>query len=99
MKQIETKFTQKGWDMRQVQREGSFAIYERSKDGKNHHYEVIRIKSHNGFPIPGTDETSEPAEYYPSDTSWGKDGFTIHDLGEARQKLQSLIQAESTKAP
>ena len=91
---IEIEFSQKGWHLQQVRRVGDIAIYRRSKDGAAKHYEVVRIKSHNGFQIPGTDERSAPAEFYPSESSWGRDGFTLHSIISANDKLQSLIQTQ-----
>ena len=95
MKQIETQFAQKGWQLRQLSRFGSIAIYERSKEGTLPHYEVGRIKSHNGFQIPGTEERSEPAEYYPSDNAWGVHGFTFNSIEDTTAKAQQLIKADS----
>jgi hypothetical protein len=92
MKQIETEFTQKGWQLRQLSRVDDIAIYERSKEGAAPHYEVVRIKSHNGFQIPGTEQMSEPAEYYPSEKSWGVDGFTFSTIKDASERLAKLTQ-------
>ena len=95
MKPIETQFTQKGWQLQQLSRTGNIAIYERSKEGALPHYEVVRIKSHNGFQIPGTDERSEPAEYYPSDNAWGVHGFTFNSIEDASVKASQLIKEDS----
>jgi hypothetical protein len=97
MKTLETTFKQKGWTHTQVQRQGNIAIFERQKEGVKPHYEVVRIKSHNGFQIPGTDQRSEPAEYYPSENAWGVDGFTIHDLDEATAKMNTMLEAATLK--
>ena len=98
MKRIETEFTQKGWSLRGLTRIDNIAIYERSKDGVAPHYEVVRIKSHNGFQIPGTDQVSEPAEYYPSEKSWGVDGFTFNTTKDAYAKMDQLLNKKQKEA-
>lgn len=95
MKQLETEFTRLQWHHRQILREENIAIYERSKDG-NLHYEVIRIKSHNGFKLPSGEVTS-PAEYYPGDNAWGVDGFTLPNSVAARAKFEDLIKSGNSK--
>lgn len=89
MKLIPETFSKSGWQFRQIERKGNLAIFERSKDEGKPHYEVVKIRAHNGFKIPGTETMAEPAEVYPSDTAWGRDGFTYSTLDEARQKLES----------
>jgi hypothetical protein len=91
MKKLETEFTYKGWNHLQVFREDNIAIYQRQKEGvRSPHYEVVRVKSHNGFQIPGC-ERSEPAEYYPPDRLWGIDGFTFPELSDATAKAKELL--------
>lgn len=97
MKRIETEFTQKGWQHTQIERRSNVAIYKRFKEAVQPHYEVVRIKSHNGFQIPGTDQISEPAEYYPSEKSWGVDGFTFNNEAQAKAKMLFIISAISTR--
>lgn len=89
MKTLETEFTKKSWSHKQIKREGNLAIYERGKEGVMPHYEAIRIKSHNGFPLP-TGEHTGPAEYYPGDEAWGVDGFTFPTLSQAEAKLVEM---------
>lgn len=96
MKKLETTFAQKGWTLNFIKRQDNIAIYERQKEGVPSHFEVVRIKSHNGFQIPGTDQRSEPAEYYPSENSWGVDGFTLHTQGEAEVKMMVLVEQNKT---
>jgi ribosomal protein S27AE len=98
MKPIEIQFTQKRWQHSRLFREGNIAIYERSKEGTLPHYEVVRIKSHNGFQIPGTEERSEPAEYYPSDNAWGAHGFTFNSIEDAAARAEQLIKEQSSPA-
>lgn len=90
MKTIPHTFTKNGWHFRQIERIGNLAIFERFKDAANSHFEVVKIRAHNGFKIPGTDTMAEPAEIYPSDNAWGRDGFTLPNLEEARQKMLAM---------
>jgi hypothetical protein len=91
MKTIPVEFIASGFRHKQVCREGNLAIYVRSKVGSTDcHFETIRIKSHNGFKIPGTEKMSDPSEYYPGPNSWGKDGFTLGSLKDAVDKMDSL---------
>jgi hypothetical protein len=98
MKMLETEFTRAGWNHQQITRHENTAIYKRWKDGGlDPHYEVIKIKAHKGFKVPGTEIITEPAEYYPSDSSWGTDGFTCHTFAEASEKFTELLSRKPTK--
>lgn len=91
MNTLATEFTKLGWNHQQITRRDNIAIYKRWKEGGlDPHYEVIRVKSHNGFKIPGTDQMSDPAEYYPGENAWGKDGFTCMTWNEAMDKFVDL---------
>lgn len=93
MKSILISFEKSGWFFEQIKRQGAIAIYKRWKDGGlPPHYEVIRIQSHNGFPIPGTDKQSEPAEFYPSEKQWGTHGFTFTKMEGAEIKFHELTK-------
>ncbi len=75
MKVLPLEVTSKGSTYRQVLREGNLAIYSQhqtptSKPGA---YEMIIIKSHNGYTLGGN--TVAPAEMYPSDNQFGKLGW------------------------
>lgn len=89
MRQLPTQFTESGFLHEQVVREENLAIYRRSK-GSTEHYEVIRIRSHNGFPIPGTDKRAEPAEVYPRAEAWGIDAFTKPTMEDALRKMEEM---------
>ncbi len=90
-KPIETTFTANGFIHEQVQRVGDIALYRRFKQGGGQeHFEVVRIKRHDGFKIPGTDKRAEPAETYPSNEKWGVDGFTFPDKDSAQAKFDGL---------
>ena len=91
MKTIPETFPKLGWNFRQIKRKGDLAIFERSKPETLPHYEVVRIRQHQGFQIPGTDEVAEPAELYPGNTAWGRDGFTLNTIEEAEAKFQKIV--------
>lgn len=90
---LKTNFSKNSFDHKQIKRIGNIALYERQKTGtRKPHYEVIRIRNHNGFVIPGTNEKAPPAEYYPSAEKWGVDGFTHNDLNSAEIKFAEWIK-------
>lgn len=98
MKKIKKKFEKSNFIFEQLKRVGEFAIYSRyNKDFKKEtlHYEVIIIKSHNGYTIAG--KNLPPAEIYPSSSSWGSLGFTFSSLNEAEKKLQQLIKSKNAR--
>jgi len=94
MKTIQEIFQKSGWGFKQIERRGEWAIYERTAilDNAKAHYEVVRIRSHNGFKIPGTEQMAEPAEIYPSDAVWGRDGFTLPTFDQAQEKLEEATK-------
>ena len=92
MKTIPETFSKNGWRFRQIERVGQWAIFERRSFRANSsaHYEVVKIRAHDGFMIPGTETMAEPAECYPSTSTWGRDGFTLPNIDAARVKFQQL---------
>ncbi len=96
MKTLETTFTSSGFVHEQIVRDGNLAIYRRFKQvGGKEHFEVVRIRSHSGFKIPGTEKMAEPAEMYPSGEQWGLNGWTYPDRESAETKFQELATAVS----
>jgi hypothetical protein len=90
-KPLPTEFRHNGFDHRQIARQGSAAIYEQRWTGcaePSVCYEVIRIRSRDGFHIGG--RFVEPAEVYPNSEAWGTDGFTVTDKEAAFEKLREL---------
>lgn len=87
MKLLPEQFTSGGFLHTQLDRQGTLAIYRRSK-GSHKHYEVIDIKSHNGYTIAG--RFIEPAETYPSAEEWGQRGWTCDSWERADEKLKEL---------
>src|SRR5690348_14859316 len=90
MKPLVTEFESKGFIHSQIKREGDIALFKRTRDKKDH-YEVIRVKSHDGFKIPGTELFSDPAEYHPGDKAWGNDGWTYTNKCKAEEKFNELV--------
>ena len=91
MKKLEKKFSKKGFIYTQLKRVGNKAIYSQKReenDAKQLRYEVIVIKSHDGYEIAGN---KIPAgEVYPSSTQWGTLGWTFVDLQDAENKFKKL---------
>lgn len=94
MKILPEKFTKNGFTLTQVVRDGKFAIYERTKAGREH-FEVVIISSHNGFHVtdPETGQKSfiEPAETYPGANQWGTYGWTFLEKEQAWSKFRALV--------
>ena len=89
MKQLEKKFSRKKFEYDQMLRKGNLAIYTQTHvESKGQTFEVIVIKSHNGYEIAGT--RIEPAEVYPGDNQWGVLGWTYQTLEAAKNKLKTL---------
>ena len=90
-KPLQVRFRHNGFDYHQIAREGDVAIYEQTwPDSENVCYEVVRIRSREGFKIG--DEFIEPAEVYPKSEAWGEDGFTLTDKNAAFAKLRELAE-------
>ena len=91
MRKLEKEITKKGFIYKQLKRVGNKAIYSQKRDDKDVtriHYEVIVIKSHDGYEIAGN---KIPAgEVYPSSTQLGVLGWTFVDLQDAENKFKKL---------
>ena len=90
---LPTQFHLRGFDYRQIAREGDAAIYEQAWTGCSKpavRYEVIRIRRRDGFMIHG--RFVEPAEVYPNSEAWGTDGFTVTDKERAFAKLREICR-------
>lgn len=89
MKILPKKFSKKGFDYKQIKRDGMKAIYEQSKpDHESVSYEVIRIGQHDGYDLGGSH--IDPAETYPGSSQWGVNGWTYRDLESAERKYKKL---------
>lgn len=98
MKILDKKITNKNFKYKQIEREGSIAIYEQSlidPPSTKKWYEVIVIRSHDGYEIAGNKVA--PSEMYPSANHWGTLGWTCSDLETAKKKFNKLVRQESKK--
>lgn len=94
MKTLEKTFTSRGYQFKQIHRDGHFAVYERFQIGINKkHYEVIKILNHNGYSIAG--KKYPASEYYPSGNSWGSNGFTLATKEDAFKKIDAMLLKEA----
>lgn len=89
MRILEKSFDRKGFRYEQVYRKENRAIYTQTiPDVGSLTYEVIVIKSHNGYEIAGTQIL--PSEVYPSSNQWGDTGWTYQTLEQAQNKMKQL---------
>lgn len=97
MKTLETQFEKQGWNFKQLHRIGDAAMYQKQKDGGPISLEVIKVDRHNGRKFPNGTEVG-PAEFYPSDSSWGQSGFTYSNANggveAAERKFKELVEQQ-----
>lgn len=84
MKQL-TQYRKHGNDFLLIKRSGNIGLF---KENKYNSYEVIIIQSHNGREIMGN--VIPPAEFAPSDESWGSKGWTYTIEADALKKFNEL---------
>ena len=106
MKPLPIKFTSKGFTHELDRRTGNIALFKRyQSDASKCHYEVIIVQSHNGRKIGDT--FLEPAEFYPSTSTWGQYGWTYTEgmsgsreqaFTDAERKFDFLVEAEKVRA-
>jgi len=91
VKTLETEFSFKGFNYRQISRDGDVAVYEQ-RWGRNGSvaYETIIVQSHNGREIAG--KQIPPSEFFPSTSSWGVKGWSFTDRELALAKANALTQ-------
>ena len=79
-----------GFDLRQVERIGRVAIYEKTK-GTYKGWEIILIRKRPSRQLPGGKHL--PArEYYPSSADWGIRGWTAMSLVSAKRQFDKLVR-------
>lgn len=90
--------SQRGWEFKQLRREGRIALYEKESEGWKC-YEVIRVKEDKGglHKLGGVEVMFEPKERYPSDEDFGNNGWTYGNEGEAIRKYEALVEEEWLK--
>lgn len=93
MKQL-TNYRKHGNDFLLIKRSGSVGLFQEKKYNS---YEVIIIQSHNGREIMGN--VIPPAEFAPSDESWGSKGWTYTIEADALKKFDELCEIALTTPP
>jgi hypothetical protein len=89
MKTIPKTFNKKGFNYKQIKREGMKAIFEQSKpDHTSVSYEVVKISTHNGYELGG--QKIPAGEAYPGSSQWGNSGWTYQNLKDAEAKFKKL---------
>lgn len=95
MKKLEKTFVKKGFKYTQVDRKSNFAIFQQENvniKNSSKRYEVVEIKSHNGYEIGGSKIAA--AEVYPGSTQWGILGWTHLDLDSAKKRFNKLVKGK-----
>jgi len=88
-KVIPTEFKKKGFDYKQVRRDGMKAIYEQTRSGTElKNYEVVKLGRHNGYVMGGV--SIDPAETYPGSSLWGITGWTCTSMDDALTRYNKL---------
>jgi len=88
-KVIPTEFKKKGFNYKQIKREGMKAIYHQTRDDSSlDNYEVVKLGRHNGYVMGGV--AIEPAETYPGSSLWGIMGWTCTDLESANKRYNTI---------
>ena len=88
-KVIPSEFKKKGFNYKQVRRDGMKAIYLQTREGsETANYEVVRLGRHNGYSMGGSQ--IDPAETYPGSSLWGIMGWTCTDLDSANKRYNLL---------
>jgi hypothetical protein len=100
MRSLETEFTwggsgyaQSPRHFKQLKRNRWFALYQRSNpEGKIDCYEVVKIGLiKKGTVIKQFNKTYEDdQEFYPGNSTWGKQGWTLLTLLDAEKKFNEL---------
>ncbi len=83
------EFSEKGFNFKQISRQGDVAIYGRAKDKTKPHFEVIVIKRHESYTI--AENTIEAAEMYPSSEQWGTTAWSYNTIEEANKRFKTLL--------
>jgi len=88
-KVITNQFKKKGFNYRQLKRDGMKAIFEQTRPGSPvHNYEVVKLGRHNGYNMGGSH--IEPSETYPGSSLWGIMGWTCTSIDDAIKRYNQL---------
>lgn len=92
MRTLSTSYKKNGHLFNLIEREGDIAIYEQIEpdSGKRIAYEVFEIQRNEARTIAGKD--IEAGESCPGNEQWGRQGFTVYDLKDAKEK-QGILAA------
>jgi hypothetical protein len=93
MKEL-TNYRKHGNDFLLIKRSGNVGLFQEKKYNS---YELIIIQSHNGREIMGN--VIPPAEFAPSDESWGSKGWTYTIEADALKKFDELCEIALTTPP
>ena len=80
-----------GFDLRQVQRIGQVALYEKTKDNYTAGWEIILIRKRPGRHLPGG-KFLPAREQYPSSAEWGIRGWTATTPADAQKRFNKQVQ-------
>lgn len=88
-KVIPTEFKKKGFNYKQVRRDGMKAIYLQTRDDSQmSNYEVVKLGRHNGYNMGRSH--IEPAETYPGSSLWGIMGWTCTSIDKALERYNQI---------
>ena len=79
-----------GFDLRQVEREGRVALYEKTKDNYTG-WEIILIRKRSARHLPNG-KYLPARECYPASSEWGIRGWTAMSLGSAKRQFNKLVK-------
>jgi hypothetical protein len=90
-------FCRDGFDHKLIEQIGHVCLVERSKSGRQMHYEMVVLKRHEARQWP--DGRFTPAGWhYPSSECWGEAGWTHTDLAQARCRYLSEAQEQGFRS-
>tara|TARA_R110002020_G_scaffold243115_2_gene456615 strand:- start:283 stop:591 length:309 start_codon:yes stop_codon:yes gene_type:complete len=96
MKKIQKEFVRSNFYHKQLKRIGDVALYQRNMlNVDHHHYEVVKIGSHNGYKT-GT-SWIDAAETYPGGSLWGLQGWTHQTIESAEKNFKSACKRFNKK--
>lgn len=91
MKKINEQFSSKGFDFRQIWREGIVCLYEKSKKGYEYKsFEVVILNENPPYQLNGN--SCGDCESLPRNEQWGTKGFTYTDRESAEKKFKELTK-------
>ena len=87
--------SQRGWKFKELRREGLYALYEKVSDEGDVYWEVIWVNRDKGGirVIGGVEVDFKAKERYPSDNSFGVDGWCFSSYEGAEIRFNELVGA------